>query len=247
MVRDDSVDVICTTQGGYGAAQILKYIDFDVFKANPKIFTGFSDITSLHLSLYKNTGVVTFHAPGFVRFNNKDLTEYTNKQFFAAVSESKPIGNIGLADKKKWLFSLTSGAVEAPILGGNITLMCATLGTPYEIDTKGKILLIEDVETEPWIVDNALSHLKNAGKFDDVAGIIIGEAQRIEPFKYDPGYYVDTSFEDVLVYYFSDAKVPVLYGLPLGHTDDMATVPEGVMARLDADNKTLTILESGVV
>jgi muramoyltetrapeptide carboxypeptidase len=246
MVRDDSVDAIFVTQGGYGSAQIIRYLDFDAFRNNPKLFTGFSDITSLHLAINKLAGVVTFHGPGMSRFNDEDLTEYTRKQFFKAVAETDPIGDIPLADSKKWLFPISGGTAEGEIIGGNITLICASLGTPFEIDTRGRILFIEEVETEPWLVDNDLSHLRNAGKFDDVAGIVIGEAKDVKPFKYDPGFLVDDSFEDVLLYYFKDIGVPVLYGLPLGHTDDIATIPEGVHARLDADNKTFTILESGV-
>ncbi len=108
-------------------------------------------------------------------------------------------------------------------------------------------MFFEDLDTEPWIFDHNLSHLRNAGKLEQAAGIVIGECHDCVPFKYNPGYYVDTSLEEVLDYYIKPLGVPAIYGLPMGHKPDMATTPLGVAARLDADNKKLEILESGVV
>jgi muramoyltetrapeptide carboxypeptidase len=247
MARDDAVDAILVTQGGYGSAQILRLLDFDAFRTSPKIFCGFSDITSMHLAIMKETGVVTFHGPGFSRFNPEELSPYTEKAFFKALADDSPVGEIGPANEKKWIFSISHGVAEGEIVGGNLSLICASLGTPWEIDTRGKILFFEEVETEPWLADNSISHLRNAGKFDDVKGIVVGEAKGVRPFKYDPGFLCDVSFEDVLLYYFKDIGVPTLYGLPLGHTPDMATLPLGAAVRLDADAKKLTVLEGGVI
>jgi len=247
MFRRDDIDAVFVTQGGYGTAQLLNLIDFDLVKNKPKIFTGFSDITSLHLMLNKFAGLVTFHSPGMARFNNEHLTEYTKKHFFKALGETEPIGPIELANKKKWLNTIGSGKVEAPVIGGNLTLVCSSLGTPYEIDCRDKILLLEEVDQEPWIFDHTMCHLRNTGKLDDAAGFIIGECFNCVPFKFEPGYYCDTSLEDVLEYYLAPLGKPALYGLPLGHTDDLATVPLGVQARLDGDAKTFEILESATV
>lgn len=246
MFRRDDIDAVFVSQGGYGAAQLISKIDFDAINKNPKILTGFSDITSLHLAINKFSDVVTFHGPGMSRFNAEELTDYTKEYFFKAISEVEPIGEIRLADEKKWINAIGKGVCEAPILGGNITLICASLGTPYEINTVGKILLIEELDTEPWVIDHMLSHLRNAGKLDKLAGIVVGECLNCEPKKLDPGYFCDTSLEDVLDYYIKPLNIPSLYGLPLGHTKDLATIPMGVMARLDGDSKKLIILESGV-
>ncbi len=247
MFRRDDIDAIFVTQGGYGAAQLIRHIDFDMISQNPKIFTGFSDITSLHMAISKFSGVVTFHGPGMSRFNSEDLTEYTKETFFKAIGQTEPLGEIKLANPKKWINRINPGTAEGILIGGNLTLICATLGTPYEIDTKGKILFLEDLDTEPWMFDHMLSHLRNAGKLEQAAGIVVGECHNCVPFLYNPGYYVDTSLEDVLDYYLKPLKVPAIYGLPLGHTDDIATIPIGVAARLDADSKKLEILESGVL
>ena len=131
--------------------------------------------------------------------------------------------------------------------GGCLTLICASLGTPYEIDCKDKILFFEDVDTEPWIMDHALSHLRNAGKLNDAAGFMIGHCKNCVPFDHKPGFVCDTTLEDVLTYYLKPLKKPALYGLPMGYGDDLATLPLGVMCRLDADRKTFTVLEAGVI
>ena len=246
MFARKDIDAIFVTQGGYGSARMLKYIDFDIIQQNPKVFVGFSDITSLHLAIYKQTGLTTFHGPGMSRFNPEELADYTKKQLFKAVTSPDPIGEISLADEKKWINTLHSGVCEAPITGGNLTLICATLGTPYEIDTKGKILFIEELETEPWIIDHMLTHLSNAGKFDEVAGVVIGECLHCTPRLHQPGYYVDTSLEDVLFEFIRPFKIPAIHGLPIGHTKDMATLPMGAKARLDAGKKSFTILTSCV-
>ena len=247
MFRRDDVDAIFVTQGGYGSAQLLRYLDFDMISQNPKIFTGFSDITSLHLAINKRSEMVTFHGPGLSRFNSEDLTDYTKNGFFKAIAEDSPIGEIKLANPKKWVNRINPGVAEGTLTGGNLTLICSTLGTPYEIDTRGKLLFIEDLDTEPWIFDHMLSHLRNAGKLDCVAGIVVGECHNCVPYPHNPGYYVDLSLEDILDYYLKPLNIPSIYGLPLGHTDDIATVPFGVWARLDADNKKFEILESGVL
>lgn len=247
MFRNDSVDAVFVTQGGYGSAQLVDKIDYDAISQNPKIFTGFSDITSLHLAIGKFTGMVTFHGPGMARFNAEDLTDYTKKQFFRAVAENSPVGQIKLADEKKWLSRICGGVCEGRIIGGNMTLVCSSLGTPYEIDCKGKILFLEELDTEPWTIDHMMCHLRNAGKLDDAAGFLIGECKNCRPFEHNPGYNCDISLEDVLDYYLKPLGKPALYGLPLGHTDDMATLPMGVMCRLNAAEKTFEVLESGVI
>ena len=247
MFKSDEIDAVFVTQGGYGSAQIINKLDYEAISRNPKIFTGFSDIASLHLAIQKFSGVTTFHGPGMARFNSEDLTEYTKKQFFKAVASAEPVGEIVTADPKKWLNTIVPGVCEGDIIGGNMTLVCASLGTPYEIDCKGKILMLEELDTEPWTIDHMMSHLRNAGKLDDAAGFLIGECKDCVPFAHNPGYYCDTSLEDVLDYYLKPLGKPALYGLPLGHTDDLATIPMGVRCRLDAGEKRFIVLESGVI
>ena len=247
MFRREDIDAVFVTQGGYGSAQIIHLLDFDAVANNPKIFTGFSDITSLHLAIQKYANVVTFHGPGMARFNSADLTDYTKEQFFKAVSSTKPVGDIPVQDEKTWLHAIAPGVAEGELIGGNLTLICSSLGTPYQIDTQDKILMIEEAETEPWIFDHMMSHLRNSGLLPKLKGIMVSECFNCVPAKHNPGYYSDTNLEEILEYYLSPLGIPVLYGLPLGHTKDMATLPLGVKVRLDVDQKRFTVLESGVL
>lgn len=247
MFARDDIDGIFVTCGGYGSARILDKIDYEIIAEHPKIFLGFSDITTLHLAIYKKTGLVTFHGPGSASFPAETLTDYTREYLEKALVRKDPIGVIPLSDPKKYVYAIGSGSSQGILIGGNISIICSTLGTPYEIDTKDKILLMEDLDTEPWVMDHMMAHLRNAGKFDQLAGVVIGECYNCTPREHQPNYYCDTSIEDIFEEYLQPYGIPVLYGLPLGHTEDIATLPHGVMARVDADKKEFSILESGTI
>ncbi|TYS67780.1 LD-carboxypeptidase [Sutcliffiella horikoshii] len=246
MFRNDQVDAVFVTQGGYGSARMLRYIDFELVRNNPKIFIGYSDITSIHLAIQKYTGLVSFHGPGMAGFNSEDLTDYRKEFLFKALMETEPIGEIRKANEKKWINQINKGEAEGELVGGNLTLVCASLGTPYEIDTKGKILFLEEVWSEPWNIDHMFTHLLHAGKLQEAAGIVIGECTLCEPKKMDPGFHVTFSLEDILYDFIEPLGIPAIHGLPIGHTEDLATLPMGVNAYLDATNKKLFVTESGV-
>jgi muramoyltetrapeptide carboxypeptidase len=240
---DPDVDAIACSQGGYGAARLFKLLDLDAIASNPKPFVGYSDITSLHLMLGRLCGLVTFHGPSASGFARGYLTDYTRASWERALTSGEPLGVIEMNDPDKYLLKATKGAVEAPVVGGNLTLICASLGTPFEIETKGKILFFEELDTEPWVMDHMLTHLKNAGKLDDAAGIVIGECHDCEPRKLDPGFFNQCSFEDLIFELLAPLGKPLIYGLPLGHEKEKATLPLGANARLDAGAGTLELLE----
>jgi muramoyltetrapeptide carboxypeptidase len=247
MFANKKVNAIFVTQGGYGSARILKYLDFSVIRKNPKIFLGFSDISIIHLAILKKTNVVTFHGPGMAGFNDTELTEYRKEYLFKALTTTEPIGEIRPASPKQYIHSIYPGQVEAEIVGGNLALICSTLGTPWEIDTKGKVLFLEEIDTEPWMIDHYLTHLSNAGKLDEIAGVVVGECINCIPFSHHPGFPVTFSLEELLAEFFEPLKKPALYGLPMGHSRDMATFPFGCKVLLDADEKKLFVTESGVI
>ncbi|MBN2875570.1 MAG: LD-carboxypeptidase [Spirochaetales bacterium] len=241
---DPDVDAIICSQGGYGSARLFPLLDFDAVAANPKPFVGYSDITSLHLMFGRLSSLVTFHGPGATGFERGYLTEYTKSAWLSALQGEAPLGPIEMADPDKLLLRVTTGVVEGPVVGGNLSLVCASLGTPFELDTRGKILFFEELDTEPWILDHMLTHLANAGKFRDALGIVIGECHDCEPRKLDPGFFNQCSFEDLIFELLEPLGKPLIYGLPLGHEKDKATLPLGVPARLDATAGTLSVLES---
>jgi len=243
--KDDTVDAIFCSHGGYGAARIINQLDYAAIAANPKIFVGYSDITALHLAISKFCGLVTFHGSNSVSFGSDFMTPYRHEMLFKAVASEDPIGEIKMASDREYLVKMNPGTVKGELTGGNLTMICSSLGTNYEIDVKDKILFLEDVSIEPWFIDHLLIHLLNAGKLHEAAGIVVGQFLDCGPSKFSPLFYSQKSPEDVLFDILEPLGKPLIYGLPIGHTKDMATLPMGVMAELDSKAGKLTVLERG--
>jgi len=249
MFRDNEVDAVFAIRGGYGSMHILDRVDYDLIHRNPKIFLGYSDITAMHLAINKQAKLVTFHGP----ITLSRFTDYTQKYFRKALFQTQPIGTITNPPESNELRpghplrTIRPGIATGPLIGGNLTLISNTMGTPYEIDTRGRVLFLEDVDEEPYSIDRMLTHLRLAGKFDGVAGVIFGECQDCGPKDYKPSSTIPFGLGEVLDNILGALKVPVLYGLTIGHTDDQLTLPLGVAATLDATKGTLEIKEAGVV
>jgi muramoyltetrapeptide carboxypeptidase len=139
------------------------------------------------------------------------------------------------------------GKAQGRLIGGNLSLIAATMGTPYEIDTRGRILLLEDVEEQPYALDRVLTQLRLAGKLDAAVGIVFGECGQCGPREFRPSFESTFSVGEVVDQILGKLRVPVLAGLTIGHTDDQLTLPLGVMASLDADKGELVIEEAGVL
>jgi muramoyltetrapeptide carboxypeptidase len=243
MFSDPQVKAVFCIRGGFGSAHLLPDIDYALIARNPKIFLGYSDITAMHLAIHRKTGLVTFHGPvPLSRF-----TAYTQQHFKKALFETKPLGmltNPPDSDPLRpshTLRTIRGGKARGQLIGGNLTLLSTTLGTPYEIDTKGKIVFIEDVDEQPYSIDRMLTHLKLAGKLDAAAGIVFGECADCKPRDFKPSFESNFSLGEILDRILGSLKIPVFTGLTIGHTDDQLTLPLGVMATLDADKGELVI------
>jgi muramoyltetrapeptide carboxypeptidase len=249
MFADPAVNAVFAIRGGYGSAQLLDRIDYGLLRKNPKIFLGYSDITALHLAIQKRAGLVTFHGPVAL----SGFSEYTQKNFRRALFETTPLGAVTNPPETNplrpshTLRTIRPGKARGPIVGGNLTLISTTMGTPFEIETRGKILLLEDVDEQPYSIDRMLTQLRLAGKFDGVAGVVFGECNACRPRDYKPAFESTLSLGEVLDEILGQLGVPVLSGLTFGHTDDQLTLPLGVMAALDADKGELVIEEAGVI
>lgn len=244
MFSDKKVNAIFCLQGGYGSLRLLPHLDYHAIKKNPKIFIGYSDITALHLAINKLTKLVTFHGPSVAGLAT--ISPYTKRYLFKALMKKKAMGTIDPSPEDPWVWTITPGKVSGELIGGNLSLLTATLGTPYEIDTKDKILFLEDVEVEPYHFDQMLTQLFLAGKLQVAKGIVIGECIRCVPAEFRPGYYSSLSIEDVLVDIVKPLAIPAIYNLPIGHSEDRATLPQGLWATLDATKGKLVITESAV-
>ena len=249
MFADASVNAVFAVRGGYGSEQLLDRIDYDLIRRNPKIFVGYSDITALHIAINRYSGLVTFHGP----MPLSPFTDYSQKYFRKAMFDTAPLGLITNPPETNplrpahELTTIRGGRATGQLIGGNMTLISTTLGTPYEIQTRGRILFIEDTGEEPYRIDRMLTQLRLAGKFDSAAGLVWGECQECGPRDFQPSTASPFTLGEIIQGILGDLKIPVLGGLTFGHTADQATIPEGVMAMLDADAQQLTITQSATV
>ena len=247
--RDPEVRAIFAVRGGYGSPHLLDRVDYDLARRNPKIFVGYSDITALHLAFNRHARLVTFHGPIVL----SRFTEYTLAHFRRALFETRPLGRLTNPPNDDELRpshplrTVRAGKATGQLVGGNLSLVCATLGTPYEIDTRGKILFLEDVGEQPYQIDRMLTQLRLAGKLTDAAGVVWGECDDCGPRQFEPSTVSPFTLGEVVDNILGALKVPVLSGLTIGHTNDQLTLPLGVSATLDAAAGTLDITEAGVV
>jgi muramoyltetrapeptide carboxypeptidase len=242
MFADPEVDVVQALQGGYGSAQAIPYIDFDVIAANPKPFVGFSDITALHVAIRQRTGLATLYANGFLGVGDPETTEFSKERLLAVLT-GDGAGEVPRNPDDPYARSIRGGKATAPLVGGCLWLLLQTMGTPWEIELDGTILFFEDYHARPYHVDGMLTQLKHAGKLDGVRGVVVGDMEKCEWSDHQDGWPRTKPIEDVLEEHLEPLGVPALYKLPLGHGKHLAALPLGVRATLDADARTLTIDE----
>lgn len=238
MFKNPQVKMILPTRGGVGVASILPYLDFPLISKNPKLISGYSDITILLNVLYQYANLVTFHSLMLLDFK-PDTPPYNYNQFFNATTRLTapwPINN----PPEIQLVSKVPGDVTGPIVGGNLTSFVGTLGTPYEIDTKGKILFLEDTHEPVNTIFRYINHLKLAGKFDDCLGIIMGECTNCEPA-------YGKTFENVIDEFIVPLGKPLMTNLASGHGIYKAAVPFGVNVNMNTTNRTITVMEPTVI
>lgn len=240
----DSHGIICI-RGGYGSAGILDYLDYQVIKNNPKIFCGFSDITALHLAITQQCNLVTFHSPVLM----SDFNEFTSNHFSNMIFANNEYPNtLSNPDNLKGVRRefptrrIVGGKSKGMLTGGNLSLISSLMGTKYEIDTKDKIVFLEEVGEAPYRIDRMLTQLKMAGKFDDAKGVIFGKCDDCSTGSTASTW--DLSLGEILDNILGDLSIPVFYGLMFGHTSHQLTIPYGIMSEIDSDKGVLHILES---
>jgi muramoyltetrapeptide carboxypeptidase len=247
MFADRKVKAVLCVRGGYGTARLLPLLDYRTIRANPKILIGYSDITSLHCAFLVKSDLVSFHGPMLNSdFVKKTFLDFTLQSFLKTLMQASSPGSICDGYKKKTVTILRRGVASGPLVGGNLSLLCSTLGTPYQPWFKKRILFFEDLDEVPFRFDRMLTQLLNAGLLQQVAGIAIGiNANCKDPTARNATEYRQT-LEDVFRERLLPLKVPIVAGLPFGHTRLNATLPVGVRATLDAVKGDLAIDEPAV-
>lgn len=244
---DSEVDAIICLRGGYGSARILPFLKYDLIRANPKVFLGYSDITAMHSAIQSKTGLITFHGPiAKQSFSEYTLAEFKKILFEAAdqveIGAPPPFdGREGLVEKNNRITSFYPGKARGHLIGGNLSLINNIMGSPYAPDFKGAILVLEDVNEEPYRIDGMLTHLWLAGKLQELQGIIFGKFTDCES---EGGN--SFSLEQLFRQRCDALKIPAYRGLMVGHVDDQTVLPIGAMAEMDADRGRLKLVESVV-
>src|SRR5580704_2398837 len=231
-VRDEIRAIICA-RGGYGANYLLETLNLENIKTHPKIFVGYSDITSLLTYIMDSVGLVTFHGPMVTKdFAHEDGVDSASWEAALNGTSAWEV-NFGPESGTK---ALQPGSAEGILYGGCLSMLVASLGTPYEIHSTGTILFIEDMAEKPYQIDRMLMQLKLAGKFADVRGIVFGEMLDCVQKK-DQGY----TLEEVILRVVGDLRVPVVYGLRSGHVSHKnVTLPVGVRAELQVSGRHMS-------
>jgi muramoyltetrapeptide carboxypeptidase len=240
------IDMVHALCGGYGTARLHDRIDWGAL-GDPRIVCGFSDITALHLALARHAGWISFYGPNFVRFTRRkdELTAETEAWFHRAL-RAEPLGRVFEDPEDPYVLTVAGGVAEAPIVGGCLTLVCSSLGTPYELETDGCVVMVEDLNTDPYLVDTGLNHLIRAGKLDRAAGFVLGTNVNLKGQTLPEGPESELSIEEILDELIAPLGIPAIANVPVGHGKHMATIPLGARVRLDAGAKTLDVLEAGV-
>lgn len=240
MFRDDRVDAVVCMRGGYGVTRMLDRVDFDAIRANPKLLLGYSDITALHTAIHEKVGMATMHGP-MPDSSWMELDDFSRRSMLRALSSTEPLGTLynpeGMAPR-----CVVPGRCEGRLVGGNLSLIAALCGTPYQLNPEGKVLLLEDVGEYVYRLDSMLTQLRLAGMFEKCAGVVLGGFTRCtEEYK-----RYALSLEDVIRDVVVPAGKPVLANLSIGHTPTKITVPLGVNCVVDAEAGTLTITEAAL-
>ncbi len=232
MFADPEVDAIFCMRGGDGANRIIDFIDLDVIRSNPKIFVGYSDITSLHLLFNQECDLVTFHGP-MVSSNIVDhFDAETSAALFASLTDDTPTYAYK-APKGMELQVARHGKAEGLMTGGNLTVMCNALGTFYDMDTKDKIIFIEEIGGHIGNMDRCIYQLRNAGKLEDAVGILLGQFTEC---RYETEHY---DMVNILLEATADLNLPILYNVQSGHGFPMINLPMHANCRMDTESKTI--------
>ncbi|WP_051048535.1 S66 peptidase family protein [Robiginitomaculum antarcticum] len=245
MFADKSVKAIMAVRGGWGCARILPYLDYDMIRANPKPLIGYSDITALHLALQAKTGLVSFHGPNAASAWGKRTLEYFEPLLFdgAKPTFKNPVLDDNRLVQRKWRTqTITGGKAKGHLIGGNLTVMTALVGTPYMPNTDGGILFLEDVDEAEYRIDRMLTQLGQAGLLSGLKGVVFGQCTSCNTSS-------GSGFElsEVLEQHFKPLGLPAFHGAFFGHMADQFTIPLGIEAEIDADTGTLRLLEAAVL
>lgn len=248
MFTNPEVDAILCARGGFGCTRILDMLDYGLIKQNPKPLIGFSDVTALINTIYKETGLVGFHGPVGITLDDEYSQTYF-KRILMEGPETLPLKNVILTDPEDYMdseyyrYTITSGTGEGELVGGNLSLVTAMMGTPYEIDLTDKLVFLEEVEEPPYRIDRMLTQFTGSATLPKAKGIILGVFKGCDRLKTSDNFTLMEVIRDRI----APLGIPAMYGMSFGHVPHNLTLPIGVNAYFNATKKQLRLLEAAVL
>ena len=232
---DPDIQGVWCIRGGYGAHRLVPLLDMECIRRNPKWFGGYSDVTALHTAFNQLCGLETFHCtmPSTEPKPDEYTLNYLKKALFGGLA-----GEL-MNPRGQPIRTLVPGSAQGQLCGGNLSLIAASIGTPWELDCKDKLLFLEDVGEKTYRLDAMLTQLRNAGKFRDCAGILLGAWTDCPPENPERTLTLEEIFSQLIV----PAGKPAVMDLSCGHCRTTMALPLGRMCRLDADNRSLFVKE----
>ena len=227
--EDSSVHAIMALRGGYGCSRLIPLLTEKRLRHNPKIFMGFSDLTTLHLFFRRRFGWITFHGPMAVSPALANIAADQEKHLLSLWMDPAYRPTLHFPELEAW----SPGTTEGVLVGGCLSIIAASIGTPYEIKTEGKILLLEDHGEDPYRLDRMLTHLYHANKLQSLAGLLLGEFRNCNPS--DESYTARETLQEILV----KLDIPTIANFPAGHGSDNWALPLGAKVKMDADARTI--------
>lgn len=242
---DPEVDVVWCSRGGYGCSRLLPFLDFKVFKNNPKMFIGMSDVTALHIAM-SQASIMSYLGPTLSCLFSleKQKNAFMHGHCWQFLSKAQESHIYSYPENFLDPFEvIKEGVGKGRLLGGNLSLIAALVGTPWQLDTKGSILVLEDIHEAPYRIDRMLNQLKQGGLLDNLAGVILGTFKNCLSHQPDKSLSLSQIFKE----YFSNRDYPSIIGFPTGHIDDQVILPLCCEAILNTSSKTVQLLESAVL
>lgn len=247
MFADPEVSALWAIRGGSGCISLLAGLDYALIRAHPKILLGYSDITALHLAIYRHAGLVTFHGP----VASSTLSDYASEQLLAVLADPQartiiPMSSANafraLSEPVYTLRTIHAGVASGILMGGNLSMVAALAGTPYAADIAGSLLFLEDVNEAPYRIDRWMTQLDLAGGFSNAAAVIIGICENCGPEHEDQSLTLDQT----LALHLHPLMIPAVTGYSIGHIRNQCTLPIGIPATLDTARQTITLHEAAV-
>ncbi|MDQ7815741.1 MAG: LD-carboxypeptidase [Melioribacteraceae bacterium] len=242
MFSNKIIKAIFSIRGGYGSGRLLDKINYKLIRNNPKIFVGYSDICALQMAFYSKCGLITFAGPMVAVDFHDEVSKFTEEVFWRTITSNKKIGRLSNPRNEKF-YTLNKGRTSGRIIGGNLSVMTSLIGTEYFPKIKDSVLILEDINEAPYRVDRMFNQLRLGKIFKQIRGIILGHFVNCVESNPETKSF---SLNEVVIEYFQNLKLPVVYNVRHGHIKENLTIPFGIRCNMNATKGFIEIPENAV-